>query len=161
MSHKFFDGGIISPEDHFCVSGCGGVESAWHLFLSCSTFRSLWVLVRSWIGFSTVDDHIISEHFLQFSYSAGGLLARRYFLQLIWLACVWVIWNERNLRLFGSSANSVHQLLDKVKMFSYRWLKATNVSLVTNYHCWWSNPLLCLGIWLTVLYLLVDFWFSL
>jgi hypothetical protein len=128
------------------VSECGGVESAQHLFLSCSTFGSLWVLVRSWIGFSTADAHIISVHFLQFSYSAGGLRARRSLMQLIWLACVWVLWNERNLRLFGTSANSVHQLLEKVKMFSYRWLKATNVSLVTNYHCWWSNPLLCLGI---------------
>lgn len=138
--------GIISLEDHFCVSSCGGVESAQHLFLSCSIFGSLWALVRSWIGFSTADAHITSDHFLQFSYSAGGLRARRSFMQLIWLACVWVIWNERNLRLFGTSAHSVHQLLDKVKMFSYRWLKATNISLVMNYHCWWLNLLFCLGI---------------
>ncbi|GAU11649.1 hypothetical protein TSUD_334620 [Trifolium subterraneum] len=33
--------GIFSPEAHFCVSGCGAVESAQHLFLSCSTFGPL------------------------------------------------------------------------------------------------------------------------
>jgi hypothetical protein len=49
------------------------------------------------IGFSTADDHIISEHFLQFSYTASGLRARRSFLQLIWLACVWVIWMKEIL----------------------------------------------------------------
>jgi hypothetical protein len=38
---------IISPEDQLCVSGCGGVESTQHLFLSCGTFGSLWALVRS------------------------------------------------------------------------------------------------------------------
>jgi hypothetical protein len=89
----------FSPHLHFCVTGCGAAESASHLFISCSTFGSLWPLVRSWIGFSAVDAHTLSDHFVQFTYSAGGLRARRSFLQLVWLACVWVIWNERNLSL--------------------------------------------------------------
>jgi hypothetical protein len=138
--------GIISPEAHFCVAGCDDIESAQHLFLSCGTFGSLWGLVRSWIGFSAVDTHTIPDHFVQFTYSAGGFRARRSFLQLIWLACVWVIWNERNHRLFNNAASPMTLLLDKIKMFSYRWLKTTTVTLATNYHSWWSNPLLCLGI---------------
>jgi hypothetical protein len=40
----------------------------------------------------------------------------------------------------------VHQLLDKVKLFSYRWMRTTDITLATNVHCWWSSPLLCLGI---------------
>ncbi|MCI00663.1 70 kDa peptidyl-prolyl isomerase [Trifolium medium] len=47
--------GILSQEAHFCTSGCGAVESAQHLFISCGTFGSLWALVRSWIDFSSVD----------------------------------------------------------------------------------------------------------
>jgi hypothetical protein len=138
--------GIISLEGCFCVSGCGGIESAQHLFLSCSTFGSLWALVRSWIGFSTAEAHSIPDHFVQFTYSAGGPRARRSILQIIWLSCVWVVWTERNHRLFRSAASTVTHMLDKVKMFSFRWLKATNVTLASNYHTWWSNPLLCLGI---------------
>ncbi|KAK2362876.1 hypothetical protein QL285_087903 [Trifolium repens] len=92
------------------------------------------------------DAHNLSDHFVQFTHSAGGLRARRSFLQLVWLACVWVVWNERNLRVFRNYENSVYQLLDKVKMFSYRWLRTTNVTLATNFRCWWSSPLLCLGI---------------
>ncbi|GAU26325.1 hypothetical protein TSUD_56230 [Trifolium subterraneum] len=60
--------GILSSEAHQCVSGCGAVESAHHLFLSCSTFGSLWSLVRSWIGSSPVDSHTLSDHFAQFTY---------------------------------------------------------------------------------------------
>ncbi|KAK2370837.1 hypothetical protein QL285_083849 [Trifolium repens] len=138
--------GIISPEGRFCVAGCGGIESAQHLFLSCSTFGSLWALVRSWIGFSAADAPTAPDHFVQFTYSAGGLRARRSFLQLIWLACVWVVWTERNHRLFRNAATTVTHMLDKVKLFSFRWLKATNATLASNYHTWWSNPLLCLGI---------------
>jgi hypothetical protein len=75
--------GIISPEHHFCMAGCGGIESAQHLFLSCSTFGSLWPLVRSWIDFSAVGAQTIFDHFVQFTHLAGGLRARRSFLQLI------------------------------------------------------------------------------
>ncbi|KAK2373370.1 hypothetical protein QL285_074404 [Trifolium repens] len=138
--------GIISSEDQFCVSGCGGVESAQHLFLSCSTFGSMWALARSWIDFSAVDAHTLPAHFVQFTYSVGGLCARQSFLQLIWLAYVWVLWNERNHRLFRNVASPVTHLLEKVKMFSFRWLKSTHVTLASNYHTWWSNSLLCLGI---------------
>ncbi|KAK2367069.1 hypothetical protein QL285_065630 [Trifolium repens] len=138
--------GILAPDLHYCVAGCGIIETAQHLFLSCRTFGSLWALVRSWIGFSAVDAPTLSDHFVQFSFSVGGRRARRSFLQLIWLACVWVVWNERNLRVFKGSTTSVYQLLDKVKLFSFRWLLTTDVTLATNYHLWWSNPLLCLGI---------------
>ncbi|KAK2449895.1 hypothetical protein QL285_009049 [Trifolium repens] len=77
------DRGIISSDLHFCVSGCGGVESTQHLFLSCSSFGSLWALVRSCFDFSAVDTHDLSDHFLQFTFSPGGTKARQSFLQLI------------------------------------------------------------------------------
>lgn len=71
---------IISSESRFCVSGCGQVESAQHLFLTCSTFGSLWQLVRSLIGLSGADTQVLSDHFNQFIYSKCGLKARYSFL---------------------------------------------------------------------------------
>jgi hypothetical protein len=47
--------GILPTADHLCVSGCGEVESAHHLFISCGTFGSLWALVRSWIGIPVME----------------------------------------------------------------------------------------------------------
>jgi hypothetical protein len=135
--------GILSPYLHLCVTGCDRIKTTQHLFLSCRTFGSLWVLLRSWIGFSAVDAHSLWDHFVQFTYSDGGLHVRRPFLQLFWLACVWVVWNERNHRVFRNSANFGHQLLDKVKMISYQWSRTADVTLVSNCHCWWMNPLLC------------------
>lgn len=38
--------GVISVEDHFCIVGCGEMESSNHLFLYCSLFGSLEYLVR-------------------------------------------------------------------------------------------------------------------
>ncbi|GAU37879.1 hypothetical protein TSUD_395630 [Trifolium subterraneum] len=138
--------GIISPEAHYCVSGCGGIESAQHLFFTCGIFGSLWSAVRLWIGFSSMDHQNPSCHFLHFVGALGERRARRSFLQLIWLACVWVLWNERNNRLFRNIAQTVPQMLDKVKLYSLWWLKTENETLVTNLHSWWSTPVLCLGI---------------
>ncbi|KAK2429612.1 hypothetical protein QL285_028036 [Trifolium repens] len=138
--------GILSAAAHSCVSGCGEVESAHHLFLTCSTFGPIWPLVHAWIGIPLVEHASLRDHFVQFTSSAGGSRARRSFLQLIWLACVWVVWTERNHRLFRGTASTLHQLLDKIKLFSFRWLKATNVTLASNCHSWWSSHMLCLGI---------------
>ncbi|PNX56356.1 receptor-like kinase, partial [Trifolium pratense] len=64
--------GILSSAAHFCVSGCGEAESAQHLFISCSTFGSLWTLVCTWIDISPTASTSIRDHFVQFTSSAGG-----------------------------------------------------------------------------------------
>jgi len=63
--------GVISVEDSLCVAGCGHVETADHLFLSCSTFSSLWQHVREWIGCVGVDSNIIADHLVQFTHLSG------------------------------------------------------------------------------------------
>ncbi|GAU35513.1 hypothetical protein TSUD_155440 [Trifolium subterraneum] len=128
--------GVLPAEDHLCISSCGADESAQHLFVSCSTFGSLWPLVSSWIGSSLVSAQTLSDHFVQFTTSAGDTRARRSFMQLIWLACVWVVWTERNHRLFGGSAHTPLYMLDKIKTFSYRWLRAKSSTLALNCHSW-------------------------
>ncbi|GAU37807.1 hypothetical protein TSUD_276240 [Trifolium subterraneum] len=138
--------GILSVGDSHCVSGCGSVESAHHVFISCSMFGSLWSLVSSWVGSAPVTTQTLSDHFVQFTSSAGGTRARRSFMQLIWLACVWVVWTERNHRLFRGSATSSLHMLDKIKTFSFRWLTAKSCTFALNYHSWWSSPMLCLGL---------------
>ncbi|PNY02898.1 ribonuclease H [Trifolium pratense] len=64
--------GILSQEAHHCVSERGVIESAQDVFLSCSTFGSLWSLVSSWIGSSLVTAQTILDHFVQFTSLAGG-----------------------------------------------------------------------------------------
>ncbi|GAU27873.1 hypothetical protein TSUD_159670 [Trifolium subterraneum] len=118
---------------------------AWRL-LRDSISGSIWPLVRSWIGITSADPASLPDHFVQFTYSSGGSRARQSFLQLIWFICAWIVWMERNHRLFRGSTSSTHQLLDKIKLFSFRWLKETSGTLASNPHSWWSSPMLCLGV---------------
>jgi len=138
--------GIITNADISCVSGCGHDESVDHLFLLCNSFGVIWYQVRSWLGFSGVDHQNIGAHFIHFTNHLGGMKTRRSFLQLIWLLCVWLIWKERNNRIFNNVVTPIDELVEKVKFHSYWWLRANNAAFVHGCQQWRSNPLLCLGI---------------
>ena len=49
-----------------------------------------------WIPLNLID------HFSQFIHYTGSSKSRRSFLQLLWLLCVWLIWGERNNRIFNN-----------------------------------------------------------
>jgi len=51
-----------------------------------------------------VDTDNVREHFQQFIHYSK---ARRSFLQLLWLLCVWLVWNERNNRLLKNTETSI------------------------------------------------------
>jgi len=95
-----FRRGIILAEARSCVTGCELHESEWHLFLSCSFFSQLWQLVRNWLCVHSADPAHILDHFIQFSSSIGFGTSRCSFMHLIWFATIWVIWKERNARIF-------------------------------------------------------------
>lgn len=74
--------------------------------------------MRLWIGCVWVDSNNISNHLVQFTCLTGFGKAKRSFLQLLWLLCTWVMWNEGNNRLFNNVVIEVPRLLDKIKLLS-------------------------------------------
>jgi len=138
--------GIAQVTDTMCVSGCGKDESASHLFLHCHVYGSLWQHIRSWIGVSSVDTENVCEHFHQFFHYSGYSKARRSFLQLLWLLCIWLVWNERNNRLFNNTKTPIEQLL-----------KANKTTFVYGSQSWWYVCLTRMGIdWLYFVIILCD-----
>jgi len=124
----------------------------WRCWTSASPFSFMQLIwfsldvssVMDW--FSSADPQLLSDHFIQFISSTDGLKVRCSFLQLIWLLCIWVVWNERNNKILKNTENFMHQLLDKVKLYSFWWMEAKNANFVLGYHSWWSSPFTCLSI---------------
>jgi len=56
------------------------------------------------------------------------------------------MWNQWNNKVFKIKENTIHQMLDKVKLHSFWWWKAYNVNLGLNSHVWWTSPFVCMGI---------------
>jgi len=72
--------GIIPSETHSCISHCGGIETAQHLFLHCPCFGSLWGAVMAWLVTSTIAPCNVQAHLFQFVYAFGGTRRRRSFM---------------------------------------------------------------------------------
>ena len=141
---NLFRQGVIPYDAQLCVTCCGNIKLANHLFLGCNVFNSVWHLLQNWLGISSVDPFGISDHFFQFSYSTSVSKARRSMMNFVWLSCAWVIWNERNSKIFKNKTTCSHHLLVKIRLLSCLWLKAKYADFVFNYHNWWLSPFVCL-----------------
>lgn len=59
---------------------------------------------------------------------------------------VWLLWKERNHRIFKNLASDPRVRIDKVKLNSFLWLKTNQVLFNYSYYDWWKHPLLCMGV---------------
>jgi len=72
--------------------------------------------------------------------------SRQSILQVIWLATVWEIWKDRNNKKFKATDSSILQVVDRIKLLTFKWLKVKFTTLPFNYHGWWLSPFTLLGI---------------
>lgn len=94
-----------------------------------------------WLGFVLVTLFTISHHLAQFGSFRGFTKREKDIIRLVWFSSAWVLWKERNARIFKNSQNIIHHLLDNNKAQSFGWLKAKHKNLAFDYHSWWTNPL--------------------
>ncbi|KEH41858.1 transmembrane protein, putative [Medicago truncatula] len=87
----------------------------------------------------------VADHYFQFTHLVGMPRASYFYLKVIWLACVWTIWKERNNCLFKNTVIDPYNIVEKVKMDSFLWLSSNSVTLAFGFHDWWRHPLLCIG----------------
>nr|ABD33042.1 hypothetical protein MtrDRAFT_AC150889g21v2 [Medicago truncatula] len=137
---------VLSHNDAACVAGCGRSESTTHLFLNCDVFGSLWSYVSLWLGIPLVTPGDLHQHFIQFINMSGLPRSTELFFKVIWFTSVWIIWKERNDRVFNNKASIPSVLIEKVKLTSFMWLQSNQASFIYSYHDWWNNPLLCMGV---------------
>jgi len=137
---------VLHHEDIICAGGCGCQETTSHLFFRCDFFGSLWHLVYQWIGIIFTPPESVRDHLHQFGHLAGLPRFTHSFLQVIWHADCWVVWKERNNRIFSHTAKDLETLLESVKFLSFAWLKAKRIPSAFSYADWWRHPLLCMGV---------------
>ena len=106
---------------------------------------SLWSLVRNWLGISLVPSGDFRSHFIQFTKMVGMPRASHLYFKIIWFATIWVIWKERNNRIFQNTVTVPLVLIDKIKLHSFLWLKSKQVDFVYSYLDWWKKPVVMHG----------------
>jgi hypothetical protein len=137
---------ILHGNNSMCAIGCDVTETASHLFLWCGNSFTLWSLVAAWLGLSLAYSNDLRQHYIQFCSMAGFPRCTHPYFTTIWYACVWVIWKDRNKRIFQNEASHAVNLLEKIKCNSFVWMKAEFISFNYSYYDWWTRPLLCMGV---------------
>jgi len=87
----------------------------------------------------------IRHYYFQFTNMAGLPRVTHSFLRIIWFASALVLWKERNNCVFQNAVYSSAGMLEKVKLYSFLWLKAKQVTFNYSYHDWWKHPIPCMG----------------
>ena len=79
---------ILLPNAQLCVGGCGMMEDAKHLFLSCDFFGKLWYDISHWLSYNIVFPEHVSDHLYQFGTLGGFSKINCSAFHLIVILCV-------------------------------------------------------------------------
>lgn len=91
---------VILPQSHVsCLYGCLSEENV-DIFFECPAALAVWSEVYLWLGFLYVSHNSAVQNFVQFAgLSCGGRVNKERFM-VIWFACIWIIWKQRNDKVF-------------------------------------------------------------
>jgi hypothetical protein len=114
----------IGESQLMCAALCGDIEDRDHLFFRCDVYGRIWLLVSNWLGIDSVFNGNISTHSAQFRGIGGFSNNSRIAFTIIWIAVLFVVWKDRNNRIFNNKFDQLAALAEKVKLQTYWWLKS-------------------------------------
>ncbi|XP_024636174.1 uncharacterized protein [Medicago truncatula] len=127
-----------------CAALCGKEEERDHFFFQCDHYGRLWLLISNWFGIVKVFHGNIFSHANQFCALGGFSKNSRTAFTIIWISVLFVIWKDRNRRIFQNQVEHLEALFERVKLQTYWWLKADFITFAFDYPFWRQNPLHCL-----------------
>jgi len=129
---------LLHPEDSInCVFCDSSEESSTHLFLHCRVISNIWRKIMDWLNFNFITPNNLFVHLECWSGEVRDKKMRKG-VWLIWHAIIWVIWKGRNERIFNNLIKEEEELVEEIKVFSWRWvLSRLNVSPCLFYE-WWT-----------------------
>jgi hypothetical protein len=119
------------------------VESANHLFLHCPTAMKVWDEVMCWLGllFLTPPNLFVMWDCWDGAFSHKKI---RKGVGMIWHAVVWSIWRARNDIIFNNLTRDVEEVVEEIKVMSWRWGLSRLETTACLFYEWQWNPIECL-----------------
>ncbi|KAK2395404.1 hypothetical protein QL285_057145 [Trifolium repens] len=102
----------------------GAIVLRWNadtsLFLHCDYAAKVWYEMMRWLGLVIVIPSNLVTSFAILVGCAKDKKAKKGLI-LIWNAIVWVLWKHRNDRIFNDREMNIEELVDQIKLWSWRW----------------------------------------
>ncbi|XP_058726814.1 uncharacterized protein LOC131598205 [Vicia villosa] len=138
--------GVLNQTQSDCPFRCAVTENASHIFFECSFPMQVWASVLRWLNIHTAMHNNAIENYHQFKGLCGmGRMQAEKFC-VIWFACIWILWNGRNEKVFRDSSRSAEQMSEEIKIIIWKWLKCKVKGFNYSLNHWITNLAACLGI---------------
>lgn len=123
---------------------CGvAAESTTHIFLHCHLVRNIWMKLMEWLDFNFIMPPNLFIHWECWSARALNKKIRKG-LRMIWQAAIWVIWSVRNNCIFKEEVTRWDEVVDAIKVLSWRWLLGRLKTPACMFYEWEWSPRDCL-----------------
>jgi hypothetical protein len=130
-------------ESSLCVLCGEEQETATHLFLYCEIAQLIWMEIFYWLKVHFgLPQSLFS--LLNCLLCVGDPKARKGRL-MICCAVIWTIWKFRNAVLFDNGAGTITELVEGVKLNSWKWWLARSSSAPCLFYEWKTEPTICLN----------------
>ncbi|GKV39338.1 hypothetical protein SLEP1_g47120 [Rubroshorea leprosula] len=132
----------LQEEGMFCEFCNGVVEEANHLFCICYKTWLVWVEVLNWWGLESVLPNTVVGVAEFFIYELGRIVGKE-IGSCLFLVVAWYVWYRRNAQVFREDEGIPENLLERVQVKTFLWLKAKVNGCVFPFHEWQSCPTEC------------------
>jgi hypothetical protein len=126
-----------------CAHCQSGREDENHLFLFCDFSMLVWKAIFRWLDVVIVIPPNIFVLFDCFIGAASNKKIRGGYY-LIWHAVLWRIWCSRNNAIFSNGGIDVEEVVEAIKLTSWRWGLSRHKIPVCLFYEWCWDPGLCL-----------------
>ncbi|GKU94200.1 hypothetical protein SLEP1_g7726 [Rubroshorea leprosula] len=134
--------GILLQEGVLCEWCNGKVEEVNHLFCVCDNAWLAWTQVLSWWGLESVLPNTVvgvAEFFI------GGLgrIVGKEMGSCVFLVVAWYLWYRRNVQVFRKDEGIPENLLERMQVKTFLWIKSKVNGCVFSFYEWQSCPMEC------------------
>jgi hypothetical protein len=134
---------IINVQQGQCVMCSSAQETATHLFLHCNFAATVWYGIMRWIGFTIVLPNAVVSSLAVLLNCVKAKNQRRG-LCFIWNVYMWVLWRCRNDSIFNNVTVSAEDVIDQIKLLSWKWFVGRIAKGPFLLYEWTWNPLECM-----------------
>ncbi|XP_071741257.1 uncharacterized protein [Rutidosis leptorrhynchoides] len=115
------------------------VESTDHALVLCKFAFEVWESVYRWWGFGNFSSTSINELFNGESNSIVRSKARFIWQAMEWV-CGYIIWKNRNQKVFHNNIRTRDTLLNDIQIKSFEWISRREKKVNIEWHQWLINP---------------------
>ncbi|GKV42785.1 hypothetical protein SLEP1_g50152 [Rubroshorea leprosula] len=133
--------GIQLQEGVFCECCDGTVEEVNHLFCVCYKAWVVWAQVLRWWGVESVLPNTVVGMTDFFLCGLGSIVGKE-MGACIFLVVSWYLWYRRNAQVFRKD-EGIENLLERVQVKTFLWIKSKVNGCVFSFHEWQSCPKEC------------------